>query len=122
MQIALEPNFLLNFRWWHEGRSIGSKLVPIAPTGWDPRPRAENPVPWVIEGPEHYFQPTLDEIQDLIKRATNFTCQYKDTVEAQTIIIYAWNECSETSGSLIPSHGNGTLYINALGEILPMDC
>ena len=97
-------------------------MVPILPTGWDPRPRAENPVPWVIEGPEHYLQPTVEELQDLIRSGINFTCQYPTTVDAQTMIIYAWNECSETSGALIPSYGNGTLYVDALAKILPMSC
>ncbi|CAF1124312.1 unnamed protein product [Rotaria sordida] len=109
-------------QWWQSAHNIGAKMVPIAPTGWDPRPRAENPVPWVIEGPEHYIQPTVDELQELIRSGINFTCNYNQTVEAQTIIIYAWNECSETSGSLIPSMGNGTLYIDALSKILPMYC
>jgi hypothetical protein len=38
------------------------------------------------------------------------------------MIVYAWNECSETSGSLVPSLGNGTLYIDTLSKILPMSC
>jgi len=97
-------------------------MVPIAPTGWDPRPRAAHPVPWVDEGPQHYLQPTVAEIQELIESGINFTCTYNETVEAQTIIIYAWNECSETSGSLVPSYGNGTLYIDALSKILPGSC
>ncbi|CAF3697239.1 unnamed protein product [Rotaria sp. Silwood1] len=109
-------------QWWQSAHDIGAKMVPIAPTGWDPRPRAENPVPWVIEGPEHYIQPSVEELQELIRSGINFICQYNQTVEAQTIIIYAWNECSETSGSLIPSMGNGTLYIDTLSKILPMYC
>ena len=94
-------------RWWKAGHDAGAKLVPIAPTGWDPR---------------HYFQPIVEELQQLIRASINFTCTYNQTVDAQTIIIYAWNECSETSGSLIPSLGNGTLYIDTLSKILPMTC
>ncbi|CAF1119028.1 unnamed protein product [Adineta steineri] len=109
-------------QWWQSAHQIGAKMIPIAPTGWDPRPRAENPVPWVDEGPQHYFQPTVEELQTLIRNGINFTCTYNQTAEAQTIIIYAWNECSETSGSLIPSLGNGTLYIDALSKVLPMYC
>ena len=97
-------------------------MVPIAPTGWDPRPRAAHPEPFGHEGPEHYFQPSVEEVQQLIRSTVNFACQYNETAEAQTIIIYAWNECSETSGSLVPSLGNGTLYIDTLSKILPMSC
>jgi hypothetical protein len=111
-----------SYRWWQSAHQIGAKMVPIAPTGWDPRPRAAHPVPWVDEGPQHYLQPTVAEIQELIQSGINFTCTYNETAEAQTIIIYAWNECSETSGSLVPSLGNGTLYIDALSKILPGSC
>jgi len=97
-------------------------MVPIAPTSWDPRPRAKNPEPWVYEGPQHYMQPTVEGIQELIRSGINFACNYNETVDAQTIIIYAWNECSETSGSLVPLLGNETLYIDALSKVLPMFC
>jgi hypothetical protein len=50
------------------------------------------------------------------------TCDNKDVTEAQTVIVYAWNECSENGASLIPSLGNGTYYVRALAEILPMSC
>ncbi|CAF1541593.1 unnamed protein product, partial [Rotaria sp. Silwood1] len=95
-------------RWWQSAHQIGAKMVPITPTGWDPRPRAAQPDPWVDEGPEHYLQPTVEELQQLIQSAINFTCQYNETVDAQTIIIYAWNECTETAASLVPTLGNGT--------------
>lgn len=97
-------------------------MVPIAPTGWDPRPRAANPDPWVDEGPQHYLQPTPIELQQLFRSAVNFTCQNKEIAEAQTIIVYAWNECSETAASLIPTLGNGTLYVETLSKLLPLSC
>ncbi len=92
------------------------------PTGWDARPRYENPVPWLIEGPEHYFQPTGEELQQFFRTAINFTCQYNETVEAQTILVYSWNENSENGASLIPTLGNGTLYVDTLSKTLPLYC
>jgi hypothetical protein len=50
------------------------------------------------------------------------TCENKNATEAQTVIVYAWNECAENGAALIPSHGNGTYFIRALSEILPMSC
>ncbi|CAF4053750.1 unnamed protein product [Adineta steineri] len=50
------------------------------------------------------------------------TCTNTNVAEAQTVIVYAWNENSENGASLIPTIGNGTYYINALSEILPMSC
>ena len=91
-------------------------------SGWDPRPRYENPPPWSDEGPWHYLQPTEQELIDLMNMAINFTCNYKQFVEAQTMIIYAWNECTENGACLIPTLGNGTLYIDALPKVLPVDC
>ncbi|CAF3375834.1 unnamed protein product, partial [Rotaria sp. Silwood2] len=52
----------------------GSKLMPIAPTSWDARPRFENPPPFIHEGPGHYFQPTGEELQRFIQTAVDFTC------------------------------------------------
>jgi hypothetical protein len=68
------------------------------------------------------MQPSVEELQELFRSGINFTCNYNETVDAQTMIVYAWNECSETSGSLVPSLGNGTLYIDTLSKILPMSC
>ena len=96
--------------------------MPIVPTGWDARPRFENPVPWLYEGPEHYFQPTSEELQQFFRTAINFTCQYNDTVEAQTALVYAWNENSENGACLIPTLGNGTLYVDTLSKTLPLYC
>jgi hypothetical protein len=112
----------LIIRWWNESIQIGSKIILPLPTGWDPRPRYEHPVPWTNIGPEHYLQPTTQELQDFFKSSIQFTCAHKNVTEAQTILVYAWNECSENGASLIPNLGNGTYFVRALGEILPMSC
>ncbi|CAF3324718.1 unnamed protein product [Rotaria sp. Silwood2] len=108
--------------WWQSAKDVKAKLVPIIPTGWDARPRYENPVPWLYEGPEHYFQPTGEELQQFFRTAINFTCQYNETVEAQTTLVYAWNENSENGACLIPTLGNGTFYVDTLSKILPLYC
>ncbi len=92
------------------------------PTGWDPRPRAEHPVPWTNQTSEHFLQPTAQELQQFVQSAIQLTCTNKNVTESQTILIYAWNESSENGGCLIPSVGNGTYYVNALSKILPMTC
>eukprot|EP01111_Echinosteliopsis_oligospora_P014974 TRINITY_DN5778_c0_g1_i2.p1 TRINITY_DN5778_c0_g1~~TRINITY_DN5778_c0_g1_i2.p1 ORF type:complete len:394 (-),score=61.53 TRINITY_DN5778_c0_g1_i2:28-1209(-) len=108
--------------WWRQADGLKFPFVPIAPTGWDPRPRALNEPPWVNEGPEYYIQTTAEEMQNLISSAIEFACTHNITVESQSIIIYAWNELSENGATLIPSLGNGTLYIDALSEISPLSC
>jgi len=108
--------------WWSEAIRQNAKFVPLAPTGWDPRPRAENPPPWVNEGPEHYEQPTVAELQELIQSAVKVTCTNAQWVESQTILVYAWNESSENGATLIPSLGNSTIYVDALSKVLPARC
>ena len=109
--------------YWNNATMNNYTLVPPIPTGWDPRPRYENPPPWTHEGPNHYLQPTDTELQEFVKDCIDFTCEYGDNVtEAQTMIMYAWNECSENGACVIPTLGNGTLYIDSLAKVLPSTC
>ena len=109
-------------RWWNAALQSGAKVVIPLPTGWDPRPRYEHPVPWVDQGPEHFLQPTAKELQDFFKTSLELTCTNQNVTEAQTVIVYAWNENSENGAAIIPSIGNGTYYISALSDMLPMTC
>ena len=79
-------------------------------------------MPWVNQGPEHFLQPTATELQKFFRDAIHLTCTNQTIMEAQTVIVYAWNESSENGASLIPSIGNGSYYVHALSEILPMSC
>ena len=107
-------------KWWYDSLEYNFDMVPIIPTGWDPRPRYENPVPWCYEGPQHYFQPTTDELNQLVQTAVNFTCLHKNNAtQAKTMIMYAWNECSENGACIIPTIGNGTVYVDSLATVLP---
>lgn len=116
-------NLLSNAKgWWNAAANSGFPLVPLAPTGWDPRPRALNPCPFVNEGPAHFTQATGKDLQDLVTSAISFTCTHQAAVEAQTVIIYAWNEYTENAAAIGPNLGNGTLYVDALSQILPMTC
>ncbi|CAF0781929.1 unnamed protein product [Adineta steineri] len=106
--------------WCNSAIQSGGKVVIPLPPGWDPRPRSEHPVPWVDQGPEHFLQPTVKELQNFFQSSIQLTCTNKNITEAQTVIVYAWNENSENGASLIPTIGNGTYYINALSEVLLM--
>jgi len=108
--------------WWQQAANAKFPFVPLAPTGWDPRPRYDHPCPCVNEGPEHFIQATGGEVAALVTSALNFTCANPTGAEAQTIIIYAWNESSENGAAIIPSLGNQTMYVDALAKVLPMQC
>jgi hypothetical protein len=103
-------------RWWRYAIQSGAKLVIPLSTGWDPRPQSHNGTA------THFLQPTAEELQNFVKDAIQMTCDNKNATEAQTVIVYAWNECAENGAALIPSLGNGTYFIRALSEILPMSC
>ncbi|UJR29620.1 hypothetical protein I4U23_017168 [Adineta vaga] len=109
-------------KWWNSAIASGAKVVIPLPTGWDSRPRCEHPVPWIDQAPEHFLQPTNKELQKFCKSSIQITCANRNITEAQTVIVYAWNENSENGASLIPSIGNGTYYVTALSQILPMSC
>ena len=108
--------------WWSAAAGANFSFVPLAPTGWDPRPRADHPCPCVDEGPAHFEQATAAEVVELIVSALNFTCTNGGVTEAETVVVYAWNESSENGAALIPSLGNGTMYVDALAKVLPMQC
>ncbi len=96
-------------------------VLPLS-TGWDPRPIHEIPGPSYNGSMPYFLQPTAEELQHFLRNAIQLTCANKNVTEAQTVIVYAWNECSENGAALIPSIGNGTYYVKALSEILPMSC
>ena len=48
---------------------------------------------------------------------------YTTLILCVMLLIYsAWNECSENGACVIPTLGNGTLYVDAVGKILPAQC
>ncbi|CAF5184558.1 unnamed protein product [Rotaria sp. Silwood1] len=77
MQIRNVGWYILFFesynRWWNSAIQSGTKVVITLPTGWDPRPRYEHPVPWVDQGPEHFLQPTAEELQNFFKNSIQLT-------------------------------------------------
>ena len=50
----------------------------------------------------------------LVKSSIQSTCTHRNVTETQTIIVYAWNECSENGAALIPSLGNGNTTLELL--------
>lgn len=86
--------------YWQNALSAKVPYVPLVTTGWDKRPRKDNPVSW--ERNHAYHQQTVfpsratpEEIASHLKRALNFVKTNPDICVANTIIIYAWNEHDE---------------------------
>jgi len=100
---------------WQTRATNGAQQVPLVSLGADGRPRIENPVPW-IDDPvslyEKYFDsPTPNEITTHLKQAFNFIEDNPNSCQANTALIYAWNENDE-GGWLIPTLNPNSYEIN----------
>jgi hypothetical protein len=88
--------------FWESGKATGCDLVPIVTSGWDNRPRVENPPPWTKGSENHYLAPTPTELARHLADALNWTRASATVAPAQTVLIYAWNEHDE-GGWLCPT-------------------
>jgi len=102
-------------RGWAAQAALGTPVVPTAMTGWDRRPRVQNPVPWESwqrpgEGMDrHYAAPTPEELAAHLRRAIAFA----GSQAPRTGLIYAWNENDE-GGWLEPTHPFDDARLRAL--------
>ncbi|MBV8209788.1 MAG: hypothetical protein JO133_06965 [Burkholderiaceae bacterium] len=92
--------------WDQQVAATGFPIIPNVMTGWDTRPLSENPVPWEPQpAPDHYYQPaTPDEIARHLERALLWLKTHRSAAPANTALMYAWNECSEGFGALVPTY------------------
>ena len=97
----------VNRRSWEEWRASGKKVVPLVNAGWNPRPRNQH------GGPE----PKPAELREHLRSAIGWVKKYREAADAQTILIYAWNE-SDEGGWLVPTKSEGTARLDALREAL----
>jgi hypothetical protein len=87
-------------RYWHRAAVAHVPYVPLVTTGWDKRPRQDNPVSWERDHAYHRQQvfpttATPQEIASHLERALRFVKENREACEAQAIIIYSWNEHDE---------------------------
>lgn len=99
---------------WQEYLSI-NKVIPWVTTGWDKRPRFENPVSW--EECQNFNQeyisfPTMDELGYQVESAISFA----DKNTSDLILIYAWNEFDE-GGFIEPTLKDGKINLEKLEVI-----
>jgi hypothetical protein len=105
--------------FWDTQKASGSKVVPNATVGWDRRPRVQNPVPWEswqvpgVGMDKYYAAPTPAEWSTHLLAALDWVRTYPATADANTIVIYAWNEVDE-GGWLLPTHTEQTARLAAM--------
>ena len=107
-------------QWWDEMRDTGAPVIPLVSSGWDRRPRVENPVPW--EGQrgsldEYYERPTPEELATHLAHALDWVDAHPDAAEARAVLIYAWNENDE-GGWIVPTLAEGTAHLDAISTVL----
>jgi len=116
------PPVVENF--WEEQRRTGAKVIPLAMSGWDRRPRLKNPVPWehFVTALDQYYEPaTADELAQHVGHAVAWCRAHPDVADAQAVIVYAWNEHDEGGWlcpTLRPDGSPDTGRIDALGKVL----
>jgi hypothetical protein len=112
---------------WREQAATGLPVVPTVMTGWDQRPVIENPPFWEpdlkkVGLDEYYAEATPEEIAQQLRDAISWVDANKSAT-ARTVLIYAWNECAEGYGALIPTYRPGgespnMSRLNAVGSVL----
>lgn len=82
--------------FWDADKSTGANVVPIVTSGWDNRPRAENPTPWDAGGWNYFEAPTPTQLANHVSDALAWTSANRCAVApANTVLMYAWNEHDE---------------------------
>ena len=107
-----------NQAYWDNAKSAGLKVVPPVSTGWDPRPMWDNPPPWGVGTHTAYNSTgTPSEIASNLQFAANWTASNPSVAEANTILVYAWNEFDE-GGWLDPLLDTGSERLDAISQVI----
>lgn len=112
--------------YWQVAADAAIPYIPLVTTGWDKRPRQDNPVSWE-KGQAYHSQQTFPDraapeaIAAHLARALDFIDAHPRSCPARTAIVYAWNEYDE-GGWLAPTRQlNGEMdnaRLNAIKTIL----
>jgi hypothetical protein len=111
---------------WQSMKKTGAQFVPQITTGWDKRPRYDNPNPWEPDYEDfknqYSEQGTPKEIAQNIENAFNFIDENKNQTVFNSVIIYAWNENDE-GGWVCPTYfelrdSGKPLRLDAIREML----
>jgi hypothetical protein len=99
---------------WNELAGSGMAMIPTAMTGWDQRPLIEHPPYWDRSNlpkaerlDKYYARATPAEIARHLERAIAWSESHRSASPANTILVYAWDECAEGFGALVPSFRRG---------------
>jgi hypothetical protein len=101
--------------YWNQYKATGTNVVPWLTTGWDPRPRIDNPVSWTTYASTNWGQDGAPwEIASHLQDGLNWVDSNPTVANANTVLMYAWNEFDEGFGALSPTLYTGTDRLDAL--------
>ncbi|MBW7457373.1 discoidin domain-containing protein, partial [Paenibacillus sepulcri] len=87
---------------WDILAGYGAQVIPTVTTGWDPRPRIDNPVSWASYSLDDWAQTaTPSEIADNLQNALDWNESHHSSSLPNAVLMYAWNENDE-GGWIIP--------------------
>ena len=107
--------------WRDATQGASRKVIPWVTAGWDPRPRFPTtlnpPFPMYYDG-NYGALATPTELVNQLKSAMTWLTSNPLSTEANTVLLYSWNEFSE-GGSICPTllpgpDGTNKGYINAI--------
>jgi len=94
------------------------KIIPWVTSGRNTKPRIDNPVSWTTVPPSAWVADgTPQQIANDLAKAFSWVGQHKSACEANTIIIYAWNEFDE-GGWICPTFGNNTVRLDSIKNVI----
>jgi hypothetical protein len=104
---------------WDNYARAARQVIPWVTTGWDRRPRLENPVFW--EKPYgagiYYERMQPAELTGHLSDAIRWNAAHSAQAKANAVIIYAWNEFDE-GGWLCPTISEGDARLKAVRNAL----
>jgi hypothetical protein len=103
---------------WESYKATGRKVIPWVTTGHNTKPRIDNPVSWTkVPSDEWVSDGTPKQIADNLSNALRWTNMNKSIAEANTVLMYSWNEFDE-GGWICPTLGNNTSRLDAIKKVL----
>jgi len=106
-----------NAESWDAYKQATKQIIPCVTLGVDQRCRWLNPPPWGAFESVYYESGTPKQMAEHIKAGMQYVQNNAQSCEANSILIYAWNEYCE-GGWLCPTHAQGTDRLDAIKEML----
>jgi hypothetical protein len=112
--------------FWATMAATGASIVPIVQTGWDTRPRKQNPPYFAKQPPgagmlNYVAAGTPTQVASDFQAAITYVGSNPAACPSKAILAYSWDECDEGGSALIPTYTSGGpnhAILDAVGLVL----